>query len=299
MTSLFLGLTALLLTIHLLAPRVLRLAYRVPRHGHPATPAMHGLSAEEVTLATAGGKRLHAWFVPAPPGAGRPGPAVAILHGWGGNAGLMLPFADLLHRAGYGVLLLDARNHGRSDSDDFSSLPRFAEDLERGFDWLRAWPEVDPARVALLGHSVGAAAALLVAARRPEVAAVVSLAAFAHPVTLMRRQMRAHHIPYIPVGWWLLRIIQRTIGVRYEEIAPVNVIRRIQCPVLLVHGDDDRAVPVEDAVRIHANRAGDRVLLRRLPDTGHDSVERIGEHGLGLVAFLDGATGVSGRPAGG
>jgi len=287
MTSLLLGLAALLLTIHLLAPRLLRLAYRVPRHGHPATPESHGLSAEAVALATAGGKRLHAWFVPA--GTGRPGPAVAILHGWGGNAGLMLPFADLLHRAGYAVLLLDARNHGRSDSDDFSSLPRFAEDLEQGFDWLRARPEVNTAQVALLGHSVGAAAALLVAARRPEVAAVVSLAAFAHPVTLMRRQMRAHHIPYIPVGWWVLQVIQRTIGARYGDIAPVNTIRRVRCPVLLVHGEDDLAVPVADAERIHANRPGEHVRLRRLSGTGHDSVERVREHGRELVEFLDGA----------
>ena len=289
MTSLFLGLAALLLTIHLLAPRLLRLAYRVPRLDHPATPETHGLSAEAVALATAGGKRLHAWFVPAPPWAWRPGPAVTVLHGWGGNAGLMLPFADLFHRAGYGVLLLDARNHGRSDSDDFSSLPRFAEDLERGFDWLRARPEVDPARVALLGHSVGAAAALLVAARRLEVAAVVSLAAFAHPVTLMRRQMHAHHIPYIPLGWWVLRVIEHTIGARYEDIAPVNTIRRIRCPVLLVHGEDDLAVPVADAERIHANRPGEHVRLRRLSDTGHDSVERVREHGRELVEFLDGA----------
>lgn len=287
MTSLFLGLAALLLTIRLLAPRLLRLAYRVPRLDHPATPEIHGLRAETVALATAGGKRLHAWFVPA--GTGGPGPAVAILHGWGGNAGFMLPFADLLHQAGYAVLLLDARNHGRSDSDDFSSLPRFAEDLEQGFDWLRARPEVNPAQVALLGHSVGAAASLLVAARRPEVAAVVSLAAFAHPVTLMRRQMRAHHIPYIPVGWWVLQVIQRTIGARYGDIAPVNTIRRVRCPVLLVHGEEDLAVPVADAECIHANRPGEHVRLRLLSGTGHDSVERVREHGRELAEFLDGA----------
>jgi pimeloyl-ACP methyl ester carboxylesterase len=52
---------------------------------------------------------------------------VAIMHGWGGNADHMLPFAALLHAAGHATLLLDARNHGSSDSDDFSSMPRFAE----------------------------------------------------------------------------------------------------------------------------------------------------------------------------
>jgi pimeloyl-ACP methyl ester carboxylesterase len=41
----------------------------------------------------------------------------------------MLPIAAPLRRAGLNVLRVDARNHGGSDSDTFSSLPRFAEDL--------------------------------------------------------------------------------------------------------------------------------------------------------------------------
>jgi dipeptidyl aminopeptidase/acylaminoacyl peptidase len=70
----------------------------------------------------------------------------------------MLPFAALLHRAGLAVLLLDARNHGDSDDDSFSSIPRFAEDLEQGLGWLARQPRIDPQRLFLLGHSVGAAA---------------------------------------------------------------------------------------------------------------------------------------------
>jgi pimeloyl-ACP methyl ester carboxylesterase len=126
------------------------------------------------------------------------------MHGWGGNAEHMLPFAQLLHAAGYAALLLDARNHGRSDPDDFSSLPRFAEDLGRGLDWLARQSGVDARQLFLLGHSVGAGAALLLAAQRPEPAAVVSLAAFAHPADLMRRHLRSHHIPFRPLGWLVL-----------------------------------------------------------------------------------------------
>ncbi len=282
MTTTLSLLAALLLALHAASPWVIRRAYRIPRLPLRTTPADHGLAYEEVTLSTARGRHLHAWYLPGTAG----GPAVAVMHGWGGNAEVMLPFAELLHGAGYGVLLVEARNHGLSDADDFSSLPRFAEDLEAGLGWLLARPEVDARRIALLGHSVGAAATLLVASRRPEVAAVVSIAAFAHPAELMRRHMAAHHIPHLPVGWWVLRVIERTIGARYDQIAPVRTITRIGCPVLLVHGTADRTVPAADAESIHAARPDDRVQLLLVPDADHDSVERIEEHGGELLAFL-------------
>jgi dipeptidyl aminopeptidase/acylaminoacyl peptidase len=217
------------------------------------------------------------------------------MHGWGGNAGQMLPFAALLHRAGFAALLLDARNHGSSDSDTFSSMPRFAEDLERGLDWLSRQPRIDPHRLFLLGHSVGAGAALLVASRRHEPAGVISIAAFAHPAELMRRQMRSHHIPYLPFGWLVLRYIERTIRADFDEIAPCNTIRLTACPVLLVHGKQDNRVPVADALRIYHNRRDDGVELLLLPDAAHDSGEAIEPYGDSLVSFL-GRCGAFGPP---
>jgi dipeptidyl aminopeptidase/acylaminoacyl peptidase len=279
-------LIAVLLTVAaFLLPWLIHRAYRAPRIPERGTPADLGLPYQAVHIPTVNGKRLFAWLVPAG-GGGEKAPAVAVIHGWGGNAEHMLPFAALFHRAGYSTLLLDARNHGRSDADGFSSMPRFAEDLEFGLDWLARQPSIDRRRLALLGHSVGAGAALMVAARRHDLSAVVSVAAFAHPAELMRRQMRAHKIPYRPVGWLVLRFIERTIGARFDDIAPCNTIGRVACPVLLVHGDEDRRAPLADARRIHANRRDDRVELLVLPGAGHDSIEAIETHGKTLLAFL-------------
>lgn len=261
-----------------------RLAYRIPRREERGSPSDFGLPFREVRIPTANDKALFGWFVPPP--AGGPAPALAVLHGWGGNAESMLAFAPLLHREGYGCLLLDARNHGRSDSDSFSSLPRFAEDLERGIAWLRSQPEVDTRRVALLGHSVGAAAALLVASRRTDVAAVVSIAAFAHPEALMRRQLRAKRLPYYPLGWLVLRYIERAIGAPFDAIAPCNTVRSIHCPVLLVHGEADSHVPSQDAEMIHANCGSHDAVLLRLPSVAHNSAEDIERHGHHVIEFL-------------
>ena len=84
-----------------------------------------------------------------------------------GNAALMLPLARPLHEAGYATLFVDARCHGASDDDSFASLPRFAEDLGAAVDWLRGRPEVAAGRVGVIGHSVGAGAALLLASMLP------------------------------------------------------------------------------------------------------------------------------------
>ena len=111
-------------------------------------------------------------------------PAVILLHGWGGNAETLLPLARPLHEADFAVLLFDARCHGRSDEDSFTSLPRFAEDLEHAFDWLQRQRQVNHRQIAVLGHSVGAGAALLMASRRSEIAAVASIAAFSHPANI-------------------------------------------------------------------------------------------------------------------
>lgn len=252
------------------------------------TPAALGLGFRDVRIPTENGKSLFGWLIPAA-GGGR-SPAVAILHGWGGNAEMMLPLARPLHEAGFSVLLFDARCHGGSDEDTFASLPRFAEDAEHAVDWLRGQAEIDPGRIAVFGHSVGAGAALLVASRRADLAAVASLAAFAHPVAMMRRWLAAKRIPYLPMGWLLLRYVERVIGRRFDDIAPVNTIGRVRCPTLLIHGALDETVPLMEAEAIHAARAGDHVELKVIAGS-HDDFRDLEQEIPALVEFLSRAVG--------
>lgn len=288
MTTVVATLAALLIAALILeaATRVLaRRVFQVRRLPGRRTPAELGLPYEAVSFPTVNGKMLHAWFVP--PRAA-PAPAVAVVHGWGACADLMLPLAPPLHEGGYGVLLFDARCHGRSDDDDFASMPRFAEDLDAALDWLNRRPEVSG--IAALGHSVGGAAAILTASRRHDLAAVVAIAAFADPATLMRRFLTEHRVPHWPLGWWIIRRVERFIGHRYADIAPVRVVSRVRCPVLLIHGAEDAVTPLSDAQRIHASRGAAAVQLRVLPDAGHNPVGALRRHSDELVAFLDGNT---------
>jgi len=231
------------------------------------TPAELGLRAHEVQIPGAQGLRLFAWYLPAPASAPHPAPAVVLLHGWGGNASTLLPAAQALHAAGHAVLLPESRNHGRSSRADHSSLPRFAEDLEAALDWLAALPDVDPQRLAALGHSVGAAAVLLVASRRPGLAAAVSVSAFAHPEWVMRRWLAQRHVPYWPLGWLVNRYVESVIGARFDRIAPLATLGRAQCPVLLLHGEQDNTVPLADAQALIARKGAASAQLLTLQGT--------------------------------
>ena len=283
----------------------IRRGLAAPRVPHHTEPGVHGLAFETLRIGTENGKSLHAWFIPGPARATfadavvataaarkeadvppAAAPAVVVMHGWGGNAALMLPLARPLHEAGYATLFVDARCHGASDDDSFASLPRFAEDTEHAFAWLSAREGVDPARIALLGHSVGAGAVLFAASRTPQVAAVVSVAAFSHPAAMMRRWLAAKRIPEKPIGRYILDYVQKTIGYRFDDIAPVASIARIRRPVLLVHGADDAVVPIDEAMQIYAMRGDTPVELMTL--TGdHESFADLEHHMGRLVGFLD------------
>jgi uncharacterized protein len=266
----------------------IRKGLAAPRVPHHIDPGASGLAFDTVRIATANAKTLHGWFVPAARVAGQTPalvPAVVVMHGWGGNAALMLPLARPLHDAGFATLFIDARCHGASDDDSFASLPRFAEDVEHGFAWLAGHAGIDGTRIAVLGHSVGAGAVLFAASRSRQVAAVVSVAAFSHPAAMMRRWLAARRIPERPVGRYILEYVQKTIGYRFDDIAPVHTIARISCPVLLVHGEDDDVIPLDEARQIHAAR-GDTQVELLLVSGDHESFADL-EHHLGqLIAFL-------------
>jgi dipeptidyl aminopeptidase/acylaminoacyl peptidase len=269
-------------------PAILR-GLRAPRVPHDDTIAALGLPQErlhKLQLPGPHGARLVAWLAMPlhVPAAGAP--AVLAMHGWGANASMMGPVVAPLLDAGMAVLLLDARCHGESDDEVFTSMPRFAEDIEAALRWLGCRSSIDGRRIALLGHSVGAAAALLHAAHEtatPPVRAVVSLSAFAHPQEVMRRWLAAHRLPYPVIGWYVLRHVQHVIGANFDDIAPLHTIAGVACPVLLVHGRNDSTVPFSDALRLQL--AAQRAELLAVAGD-HDLREDVATQSAAIVDFL-------------
>ncbi len=70
--------------------------FQAPRLREQGTPGNLGLAYDTVHIPTVSGKRLFAWLLPVPEAS----TSIIILHGWGGNAELMLPMALPFHQAG-------------------------------------------------------------------------------------------------------------------------------------------------------------------------------------------------------
>lgn len=193
--------------------------------------------------------------------------------------------ADALARRGIAVLRLDDRGVGGSGGPvRGATTADFARDVEDALRWLRARPDIDGRRLALVGHSEGGLIAPLVAARDPQLRAVALLAAPAWPG---RRVLEYQH------G----RVLERQVGAAGRDSAlgaamaevdsvaardawlafflahdPLAAIRQVRVPVLILQGETDRQVTAEQAPALAEAlaRAGNRdVTTRVFPGVNH------------------------------
>ena len=109
-----------------------------------------------------------------------PGQAIAVVvfaHGSGSSrrSPRNVLVADRLHREGLGTLLFDLLTDAEAeDRRKVFDIELLARRLGAAVGWVRGRSELDGLPVGLFGASTGAAAALVVAARAPDVAAIVS-----------------------------------------------------------------------------------------------------------------------------
>ncbi len=98
-----------------------------------------------------------------------------------------LVLADMLTRRGFAVLRLDDRGVGGSTGDVYqSTLTDLAGDAVAAVEFLTKQPDIDAARVSVVGHSEGGQVAALAAAKSPHVSRVVMLATPLVPVRELR-----------------------------------------------------------------------------------------------------------------
>jgi len=149
---------------------------------------------------------------------------------------------------------------------------RMQEDVADGVKAVLASGKVDPARVCVVGASFGGYAALYAGATDPTYRCVVSIAGDADLIRTLEWEHDVFHDAVQRVEYW-----DKTIGdlkadrAKLEAASPIRMVDRFRAPVLLIHGDGDPIVSVDQSRKMKdaLKRAGKSVRYVELPDVGH------------------------------
>ncbi|QFZ19380.1 alpha/beta hydrolase [Saccharothrix syringae] len=210
--------------------------------GGPVPPAADVLpGGRDVTLTTADGLRLSAWYFPAP-GARA---AVLVTPGNAGNRSLRAPLAAALTARGLSVLLADYRGYGGNPGAPTER--GLALDARAARDFLLAETDLP---LLYFGESLGSAVAAELAAAHPP-AGLVLRSPFTDLAAVGRR-----HYPFLPVRWLLL-----------DRFPTAEHVARTTAPVTVVYGSADSVVPPEQS-RAVAAAAGGRAV--EVPGADHN-----------------------------
>jgi dipeptidyl aminopeptidase/acylaminoacyl peptidase len=211
--------------------------------------------------------------------------------------------ADTLGRRGIATLRLDDRGVGGSDpGPEGATSSDFADDIRAAVAYLRRRPEIDPARVALVGHSEGGVIAPMVAATDSLLAGVVLLAGPAYTLRRVNRFQRMQELD--PDGRLtteeIERELDRTQALVDEEAMddpwraaawvydPIPTARAVRAPVLILHGESDRQISLEQADTLAAafRSGGDPdVTLKTFRNTNHFFLEDPEGRMQGLASY--------------
>jgi pimeloyl-ACP methyl ester carboxylesterase len=196
----------------------------------PVPPAGDVIAgARDLTLHTADGLELGAWFVPAT-GQVDIGMAVLVAPGNGGNRAGRAGLAEELSRRGLAVLLMDYRSYGGNPgSPSQEGLGADAEAAAGALEEL-GYP---PQRTVYFGESLGSGVVAALQVRRPP-AGIVLRSPFAELA-----DVGAHHYPWLPV-----RALLR------DRFPVLDLLAAGDVPVTVIYGDRDSVVPPELSARV-------------------------------------------------
>lgn len=260
---------------------------KVARSPKNQTPAAYGLAYEEVSFESADKIQLKGWFVPAHEGT----ITVIVAHGYRSNKSGNLAYAEWLQQAGYNVFLLDFRGHGQSgDAGKGTSIGIMERlDLHGAVEYLRSRGQ---ANIAVLGTSMGAAAAILAAAENPSIKAVIADSAYAQLYRSIHTQVavtwKIPRLVALPVAHYLYRTIARHHGFDPKVVHPVNAVNRLVAgSLLLLHGEADTLTEVVNSRMLQAS-AQQPCELWTLPGVEHTQLFKVrpDEYKSRVLAFL-------------
>ncbi len=207
-------------------------------------------------------------------------PAILFFHGNGEIAEDYDDVSPLYTQLGITLLVMDYRGYGTSGGTPTAS--HLLSDAVAVFEAMRRLLNENglaPARLYVMGRSLGSAAAIEIAARADErLAGLIIESGFANTLALLAR----------------LGLQVRGADEERDGFGNASKMSRIALPVLIIHGQDDVLIPASDAHELHRRCASPDKQLVLIPRAGHNDLMRVGlkPYREAIKQFVTGEAGV-------
>lgn len=192
------------------------------------TPDRIGLDYENLSLQTADGQTLSAWYVPADPNSR----TVLFCHGNAGNNSHRLDTLKMFYEMGLNCLIVDYRGYGQSTGKPTEEGT--VTDIKTGWNWLIEDKGLSPEQIIIFGRSLGGSVAAIIA-QQVNPGGVVLESTFTS-----FNDIGAHYYPFLPVR----------LFTQYDYNT-LDAVKEIRCPTMVIHSPDDEIVPYKFGLEIY------------------------------------------------
>jgi len=198
-----------------------------PEHRIYETPRLMGLPFEDVSFETSDGVKLSGWFIPVE----QPKGVILFCHGNAGNISHRLDSIKIFHRLGLSTFIFDYRGFGQSDGKVTEKGTYL--DAEAAWNYLVGKKQAAPSEIIIFGRSLGGAVASWLAKEHTPKGLIIE-STFSSV-----QDIAADLYPYLPVK----------LLARFHYNA-VDYIRRVKCPVMVIHSRNDDIIPFKHGRRL-------------------------------------------------
>jgi uncharacterized protein len=242
--------------------------------GAPSTPVNY----TDVEFLSPDGLKLSGWFLDP---TREDGASFIFVHGHGGNRNDFMAWANIFSAEGYGILLFDLRARGGSDGEFVTMGVMEAGDVVAAFNFLKAQEDINPERIAIFGHSMGGATAILAGAQIPEARLVIASSSYTSIRNSLNDRIPTEvGIPPLFFPDMIIAMSSYLSGADYSLANPLAVVGEIRRPIFFITGTIDRTVPPNHS-QILYDAANEPKELHWIAGANHGDI-----FGAGLDEYL-------------
>ncbi|MCK4521704.1 MAG: alpha/beta hydrolase [Nanoarchaeota archaeon] len=229
-----------------------------PRYYSPDAPDKYGLKYENVSFITSDKINIKAWLVSSEKANG----TVIIGHGYPFDKGNILPVVKFLY-PDYNLLLYDHRYFGKSSGSISTVGIKEVEDVKAALDFVHKRFGKQP--VALYGFSLSASAMLMA---KTKVNAIIADSAYADLENIIKdiyKTFGPFKFPFVKTTNLISMIFFK---VHPRMVSPALAIKDSDIPILVIHGEKDSQIPVENAYLLKESNSNIELWVAKESDHG-------------------------------